>query len=178
MYYNFYLKQAKLNGIDEEIDMNGGNSKFLRCTDFEKLTENLKTLKTSVSSEMLFNLFLPEFKMETPFHFILLKEKFCLFNNLVDQITECHFNDFFEYDNHFYVEKIKSMFIFILENVNAYYPGAVELFYCTLSYDDSDENDELTNNVEKIQKWLKRIRNYLFEDKKFSEHSAFIVKRN
>ena len=107
--------------------------------------------------ETLFFLFLPNFNLETPFHFLLSNEKIHIFDSIAQQIDTNLFEEFLK--NHEYIKKIESMFIYILENVNSFYFGAIEDFYCSFIYSYDFDLDESTDkNLEKIEGYLQSIK--------------------
>ena len=173
-----------LQEIEENIHIKSGKSLFFRECQYKDLIK-----KETFSNEDMFHLFQPEFLMETPLHSLLLKYDYASFNCIADKINETLFDEFFDYENNFYINKIKLVFIFILENVHAYYLAAIEQFYSTLHNDcdtdeDDDESDEyndetkqkLIRNIQKMQDYLKKIANYICSDQILSKHSGLITK--
>ena len=124
--------------------------------------ENLKLDNSKNKFETIFFLFLPQFQMETPFHYLLSKEKYHIFDSIAEQIDTKLFDEFLNHENN-YLEKVKLMFIFILENVNSFYLDAIKNFYCSFvySYDESDLDKSTLENVEKIEGYLQRINRHL-----------------
>ena len=112
----------------------------------------------------MFHLFLPNFPMQTPLHKLFMDESFYLFNRIAEQINDISFNQFFDYKQHFYLEKIRKMFVFILENVSSYDKNAIERCYCKLQL-ASDAKQEISNeakmNMNKIEAFLWRIKGYI-----------------
>jgi hypothetical protein len=97
--------------------------------------------------------------METPFHSLLLDNDFDLFNKIVNKFQ---INEEMKFEENF-LEKIKEMFIFILENIYSYDTETIENSYCNLSIDM--EIDHITsNNVLVVTKLLAYIKKSIFKD--------------
>ena len=125
----------------------------------------------------IFLLFLPNYLMETPLHFYLIRDDYEYISYISDQINE-KFDAFFNYKNNVYLTKIKEMFIFILENISAFNLKAFDDFYCTLIYDSEEiENyTRLPKNIERIQGYLKKIKVSILNDGDIQSRSALIYK--
>ena len=108
--------------------------------------------------------------MLTPFHSLVIENEFELFNKLVAKIDTQLFEKLVNEKQHF--ERIKEMFIYILENVYSYNLDAIEMFYCRieLDLDDCDEDKQVLDNCEITKKWLHLIRDEIFKDEKFKNH--------
>ena len=115
-------------------------------------------------------MFLPNYSMLTPFHSLVIENEFELFNKLVAKIDTQLFEKLVNEKQHF--ERIKEMFIYILENVYSYNLDAIEMFYCRieLDLDDCDEDKQVLDNCEITKKWLHLIRDEIFKDEKFKNH--------
>ena len=119
----------------------------------------------------MFLLFLPTFFLDTAFHYLILCEKYELFNNLVESV-EKYFEEFI--NNEFCINRIIDMFVYVLENVTSYSRSALKKIYCDLLFEtneyEKDESSEdfdqkvcetnniILKNVETIETYLSEIR--------------------
>jgi succinate dehydrogenase flavin-adding protein (antitoxin of CptAB toxin-antitoxin module) len=154
--------------INDDLSVESGNSKLYN--QIEKGLENIKIDKNDFDT--IFLLFLPQFLMETPFHLLLLKEKYDTFNTIVNQIDNKLFEAFFNHEENLYVKKITNMFIYILENVQSFYLGAIDEYYCELFIDCDDEDEseidpKTFENKKKIEIFLKQIKDFTLKDTTF-----------
>ena len=99
----------------------------------------------------IFLLFLPNFLMNTPIHFLLFNNDFEIFNNIVKMLESQ--NEFFSEDT--FLEKILNMFIFILENVQTFHIIALKRNYSYLTFDpefssSDDDDDDDDSETEKL----------------------------
>jgi hypothetical protein len=106
----------------------------------------------------LLHLFIPNYLMETPFHSLLLDNDFDLFNEIVNKFQ---INEEIKFDENF-LEKIKEMFIFILENIYSYDTETIQNSYCNLSI-ELEIDQRTSNNVLIVTKLLADIKNFLFK---------------
>jgi hypothetical protein len=168
------LKKLKLYEINDGLSVKSGNSKLYN--QIEKGLENNEI--NNIDFETLFLLFLPQFFMETPFHLLLLKENYDLFNSIANQIDDNLFEAFFNFEENLYVKKITNIFIFILENVQSFYLDAIDDFYCELFIDcDNEEESEIGpktfENINKLETYLKQIKEFILKDTNFRSCSDF-----
>ena len=168
-------KKITLSRIMPNLDPKNGKSSYFN-------TEKLKSADMS-NPENVFLMFLPSFSMLTPFHVMAIKEEYKQFNKIASQLDEQAFENFFCQKK--YLDKIKSMFVYTLENVYSFEANAIEKFYCQLDLDvdeeeDADEEDEefitkTRQNTEKIESYMLRIKDYILSDSKFIKHRSLIV---
>ena len=132
-----------MRAISTKINVFTGSSNY-----FDVI--QLKNFKT-VNVEDVFLMFLPNFSMDTPFHYLLMNCNFNLFNNIAEEFERNFqiFNELLE-DGEL-IDKIIDMFIFILENKLSFPKEALKNTYCHLyfdgnhfgyDYDDSDFDEE------------------------------------
>ncbi len=107
----------------------------------------------------LLHLFLPNYLMETPFHSLLLDNDFDLFNKIVNKFK---INEEMKFDENF-LEKIKEMFIFILENIYSYDTETIQNSYCNLSIEMEIDQVTSKNNISVVTKLLADIKKSIFK---------------
>jgi predicted transcriptional regulator len=164
----------KLKSVHDSINTKNGRSEFFSDTFLEK--------KLIEKKDDVLLLFLPNFVLRTPFHYLILNEKFELFNRIAETLDGELFNECLE--NSETIDKIIEMFIYILENVTSYPRSALENIYYNLpvyeydsSSDDSETGDIAPNrfikNVQKIESFLKSVSQKVEQDKRYFEHNDF-----
>ena len=175
----FKMQILKMKKIDEKcqgsINYRNGKSKLFKSASLKA------ELIINDDFYEIFLLFLPNYLMETPLHFYLIRDDYEYFSRISDQINDNKFDAFLNYNknnNNVYFTKIKEMFIFILENISAFNLKAIDDFYCTL-IDDSEEIENYTRlpkNIERIQGYLKKIKVSILNDGDIQSRSALIYK--
>lgn len=139
--------------------------------------ENLENYQITFLDD-LFLLFLPNFILQTPFHFILSNKYFEILNKITPAV-EKYFDDFF--NDRVYVEKIIDFFIIIQQDYSIYPITAVEKQYCRLPIDldyfdfndddddhfayEDDEDDENLHWKQNNRINRSKIKNFLFQIK-------------
>ncbi len=118
-----------------------------------------------MTGDELLLVFLPNYLLETPLHYLLINGEFNLFNKLVGQINEENKRDLFEKSKG-YLNKINEMFCFILENIWSYDQKAMEMSYFKLEYDEDDEDLDKTtkNNMKIVQVILNELKEAIFNE--------------
>ena len=109
--------------------------------------------------------------METPFHSILADNNFSFFNEIVKKIKPNHVM-LLEKNN---LDKIKDMFVFILENIYSYDMSTMKSSYCNLNDECTNgEIDEITSeNIKLIKKLLEKIKEHI--SKELISHKEFLL---
>jgi hypothetical protein len=153
-----------LKSIDSSLNKDDGKSNLF---DVEILNN------FQVNQQNVWLLFLPNFLMETPFHYLLDNSELPIFYKISNDISDDMFEQFL---NSEYLEKIKNMFIFILENKYCYPLYSIKYNYSTLyfeneDYDEDDDNGD--ENIEKINNYLDKINEKLCES--FKQRNDFII---
>jgi hypothetical protein len=138
-----------------------GNSSYF---DENELEAKIDSTSQMTGDELLL-VFLPNYLLETPLHYLLRKGEFNLFNKLVGQINEENKRVLFEKSKG-YLNKINEMFCFILENIWSYDQKTLEMSYFKLEYDEGDENLDKTakNNIKIVQAILNELKEAIFKD--------------
>ncbi len=151
--------------IHEYINPKSGRSEL-----FNK--EKLEVLKIEKCND-LFLLFLPNFSMHTPFHFLLTNGYYEIFNRLSNSIGTDMFNDFMKQTKN--IKKIIDMFNYIHENVSIYPKKAIDMNFCVLTQHDEDdcgEDDDTGKttrlNIIKIEEFLMEINKNVQENLYFA----------
>jgi hypothetical protein len=152
--------------IHESINqINGKSELFSR----QKL-ENFKFQNT----KSYFLLFLPDFVMNTPIHYLLDNDYYETFNNIFNEINSL-LESFLSDEN--FLQKLFKMFTFIYENETPYHKTALKRQYCYLTYDcailssyddnhdDDDDNDDDAdgdedNSDDEIEKEMEKANVY------------------
>ncbi len=144
-----------------------GNSSYFDEYELEKKLNSA----SKITGNELFLMFLPNYLLETPLHYLLMNDEFDLFNKLVSQINEENKRELFDY-----LGKINEMCNFILENVCSYEKKAIEISYFKLEYDGADEDlDEKTrNSIQIVQAILDEIKEVIFKE---FDHDELLYKR-
>ena len=123
MFFLTIFKKGMLKMVHESINHDSGMSKLFN----KKEIKNLKIHK----SEDLYLLFLPNFFMDTPFHFMLLNDEHKLFNKIANSLEPEMFCKFKE--NTKLKNKLISMFDYIFHNVSYYSFDLTLYFYFYLT---------------------------------------------
>ncbi len=106
--------------------------------------------------------FLPTYSFYTPLNYFLENDNFDLFNRFYAGITK-YFREFI--NNERLIDKIRSMFIYIFQNVSKFTEKRVCDEYCSLGFnvnnfemmDDNDDDDFDVDNEAKLEEFLKKI---------------------
>ena len=120
-------------------------------------------------------MFLPNFSMLTPFHMLLNRNRLALFNESALKISDTMFAEFFR--NNAMLSKIRDMFIFALEHVFSFELAAIDMFYCRLelNMDEKSKDFRITKeNCEKMQCFLRQIRDYILKEPLFINHKYIL----
>ena len=176
----------KLKSIHDSIDLENGRSKYFSTNVLEKASNEV---------DYVFLLFLPNFLLRTPFHYLILNENFELFNQIAQKLEKNGnlFDEFLE--SSVTVDKIIEMFIYILESVTSYPKSALKNIYCNLpvyvsdsdnsesDFDSSSDNSEkkvskiFLENVQMIEGLLNKVRQKVKLNERYSNHSGFNFER-
>jgi len=157
-----------LKSIDSSLNKKDGKSNIFDI----QILNNFQ-----VNQENVWLLFLPNFKMETPFHYLLDNNELFIFHQISNGISDGMFEQFLS--NSEYFEKIKNMFIFILENKYCYPLDSIKNNYSSLYFknddddDDDDYDDTEDEKIKKINKYLDKINEKLCES--FQQRNDFII---
>jgi hypothetical protein len=119
----------------------------------------------------LVQLFLPNYLMETPFHSILADNNFIFFNEIVEKFKP-NYNMLLERN---ILDKIKDMFVFILENIYSYDMSTMKTSYC-ISNDEctDDEIDQTTSeNLKLIKELFEKIKENI--SKELQSHKELLL---
>ena len=148
-----------------------GNSSYFDEYELEKKLNSA----SKITGNELFLMFLPNYLLETPLHYLLMNDEFDLFNKLVSQINEENKRELFD-SLKGYLGKINEMCYFILENVCSYEKKAIEMNYFKLEYDGADEDlDKNTrNSIQIVQAILDEIKEVIFKE---FDHDELLYKR-
>ena len=117
--------------------------------------KNLNALEIQ-KTEDLFLLFLPNFWMQTPFEFLLIRKDYILLRKILDSV-EKFFDDFLKNEN--LMNKIFDLFIYLIEHRSPSKKEDLENSYresCKNDDDDDGENggveyDKITQNDLEVQ---------------------------
>ena len=117
--------------------------------------------------------------MKTPFHFLLVRNRFEIIKKLVVSIEEKDlFAKFLKDEN--LIDKIKEMFVYILEEYTSYPLESIAESYCKLPIDydyyDYDETPEEKSNREvraKVKAYLIEIIEKLLKNNSFTKQNDF-----
>ena len=152
-----------MKSIDSSLNKDDGKSNLF---DVEILNN------FQVNQQNVWLLFLPNFLMETPFHYLLDNSELPIFYKISNDISDDMFEQFL---NSEYLEKIKNMFIFILENKYCYPLDSIKNNYSSLYYENDDDDDDETEdkNIQKINNYLNKINEKLCES--FKQRKDFII---
>jgi hypothetical protein len=138
------------------IDVCSGQSEFFNIN-------NLENLDISNNNCDWYLLFLPDFVMDTPFHFLLSHNCYELFHKISEKITKI---DMFKFINsELFINQIIEMFIYIFECVSTYNKTSIEECYCHLSYED--DLNYIDEDIEKIEEFLFQINSKILESERF-----------
>ena len=119
----------------------------------------------------LVQLFLPNYLMETPFHSILADNNFIFFNEIAKKVKP-NFDMLLERN---ILDKIKDMFVFILENIYSYDMSTMKTSYC-ISNDEctDDEIDQTTSeNLKLIKELFEKIKEHI--SKELQSHKELLL---
>ena len=146
--------------IDGEINPENGLSKYFDVKVLEKLiVENV---------EDIYHLFMPDFNMQTPLHKLLMEPNFKLFNNLIENINSTTFDAFLIANGEEYINKIKSMFYYTLENIVTYSVESITTDYCDPDYEILSPYDNLTeqdeNNIKIFENYCVTIKDLILKE--------------
>ena len=128
--------------------------------------------------EDLLLLFLPNFSLSTPFHFLLVHNNFKIIKKFVNSIEKLDFNVFL--NNQSLIDKIIEMFEYILEEYNRYPKDCIKKSYCELPIDydyyDYDEQENETEiekmnreNSSKVKEYLTKITEKIVNNDSFNK---------
>ena len=125
--------------------------------------KNLNALEIQ-KTEDLFLLFLPNFWMQTPFEFLLIRKDYILLRKILDSV-EKFFDDFLKNEN--CMNKICDLFIYLIEHRSHSKKEDLENSYCEIYQNDDDDDgenggvkyDKITHNDLEVQikKYLDKI---------------------
>lgn len=171
-----------MHSIHESLNAKYGESELFNI-------EKLKNYKIENTSDLLL-LFLPNFSIETPFHFLLLYNNYTIFNDLVESVGK-HFMEFINCEIH--INKIMMLFVYILEEHCTYQLNAIRESYCELpfdmefldfndpidfyEYDNDSDQDKLSKKVRenrmKLKIFLNEIINKILKNDSFVNRNDF-----
>jgi hypothetical protein len=150
--------------IDDSLDVLNGRSKLF-------VMDNLKEFKIQKSEDLLL-LFLPNFWMQTPFEFLLIRNAYDLLEIHLDEVDK-FFADFLQNEN--CMNKICDMFIYILENRTTSKKKELEDNYCQIFKDEDSDNDGENDDNKKTHNDMEaKIKGYYNEIiKEINKNSAY-----
>ena len=106
---------------------------------------------------------LPDFSLQTALHDLLINEEYDSFNRLTCEISNM-FQSFMKVDT--YMDKILTMFIYIIKYVSQYPFKALEDIYCKLPFYVSDDTDDEDETIIKVYESTKTAEAFLNEIRK------------
>ncbi len=161
-----------MDAIHGGIDLQTGKSKFFD----ESYMEEMKNIEL----DDVFLLLLPDFTLQTSFHYLIQNENHNLFQKIANSIQPI-FKDFI--NNTSNIDKIIDMLIFIFENRSSYPFNALEEIYCNLNFfiydelldEDKDEDEldfQIIETVNMVQNFLTEIRKKIETTKLYLDYSC------
>ena len=152
--------------IDYSLNVLNGGSKLF-------VMDNLKEFKIQKSEDLLL-LFLPNFWMQTPFEFLLIRNAYDLLEIHLDEVDK-FFADFLQ--NEKCMNKICDLFIYIRENRTTSKKKELEDNYCQIYKDedsDNDDNKKTHNDMEaKIKGYYDEIIKEINKNSAYSQNNDF-----
>jgi hypothetical protein len=134
----------------------------------------------NIELDDVFLLLLPDFSMQTSFHYLIQNENYTLFQKIANSIQPI-FKDFI--DNTSSIDKIIDMLIYIFENISTFSFNSLEEIYCNLNFfiydqllDEDEDEDELDfqmiETVKMVQNFLTEIRKKIETTKLYLDFSC------